>query len=115
MAEHVTPDTGRPPNGIDASECDAGPRASSSAATSGLTRAPQAWLPGSARVPASVFTGAAVGALTVVPGATRKASCESFVVVVAQRRPDCGPVAPVEAADQCPVPGGFGMPSAVRS
>jgi len=59
--------------------------------------------------------GAAVGALRVVPGATRKASCESFVVVVAQRRPDSGPVAPVEAADQCPVLGGFGTTSAVRS
>ena len=38
-------------------------------------------------------------------GATRKASRGSFVVVVAQRRPDCGPDAPIEAAGQCPVLG----------
>ena len=35
-----------------------------------VARAPRAWSPGSARVPARVFTGAAVGALRVVPGAT---------------------------------------------
>ena len=46
-----------------------------------MTRDARAWSPGSARVPARVFKGSRRDGLGVVPGATRKASRGSFVVV----------------------------------
>ena len=103
------------PSGTAASsKCDAAPGASSSAAPSGLARAPKLGRRGRPGYRPGCLRGRG-GRPGVVPGTTRKASCDSFVAVVAQHCPDSGPGAPVEAADQCPVLGDFGTTPAARS